>query len=344
MDDAMSQNPSPLVSIIIVNYNEEQFLLPLLESLEQYEPALSKEVIILDNFSITPVASLLQNRFQYVTVIPQLSNEGFGRTSNAGIRMAKGKYVLLLNPDMQLQSDCISRCIRYFESHPDEMIGAVAVRLLGADQQFQRSFFHLAASMLKTLQSNPVYFKLFGNRINKRMRALDEQMHETVSHAPWLCGAFMLMNRETTVKQNFFFDEDFFLYSEDCELGFRMNRKNYCQVYLPDAAILHFGGGSMPYLRRFEQLTISEWLCMMKAHGKFCFFINQLLLLCNLLTGFVLHIRDRLFQRSTFAGKREEILRRKLWQLWRRYTFIILLRFRRAPSASHIMLTYSPVK
>lgn len=337
----MSSERAIQVSIIIVNYHEEQFLVPLLESLQKYEPALSKEVLILDNQSRTPILSLLQNKFDDVTVLPQNGNEGFGRTNNAGMQLAKGKYLLLMNPDMQLESACISHGMRYFESHADQKIGAVAMRLKNPDGSFQRSFFQLAASVRKTLQLNPVYYKLFGNRIKDHTRKLDEQMHESVSHAPWLCGAFLLMHRETVVKEKFFFDEDFFLYSEDCELGHRMRKRGFSLLYLPDESILHFGGGSMPHLKRFEQLTISEWLCMMKVHGKFYFLCNQLLLACNMVMQSMLDARNYLFRKVSYHDKREKVYRQKMWRLWKQFTFRILFDFPKKTSSSRKMLVYS---
>jgi GT2 family glycosyltransferase len=340
----MSSERAIQVSIIIVNYHEEQYLVPLLESLLKYERAVSKEVLILDNQSRTPIPELLQNKFEDVTVFPQKGNKGFGRTNNTGIQLAKGKYLLLMNPDMLLESDCISHCIRYFESQPDRKIGAVAVRLKNPDGSFQRSFFQLAASIKKTWQLNPAYFKLFGNRIKNQTSRHDEQMHEKVSDAPWLCGAFLLMNRETVMTQKFFFDEDFFLYSEDCELTKRMKRKGYRLMFLPDESIVHYGGGSMPHIRRFEQLTISEWLCMMKVHGKFYFLCNQLLLACNMVMQSMLDTRNQVFRKVSYHDKREKIYRQKMWRLWKRYTFRILMGFSRRPSYSQKMLVYSEAR
>ena len=337
----MAGTDSPLLSIIIVNYHEEQFLVPLLESLQQYEPALSREVLILDNQSRTPVAELLQNKFDDVTVLPQSGNEGFGRTNNAGMRLAKGKYLLLMNPDMLLESSCISHALQFLEQHAHQRIGAIGVRLKNPDGSFQRSFFQLAASIKKNLQLNPVYFKLFGNRIKDHARKLDEQMHETVSHAPWLCGAFLLMKRETVLQERFFFDEDFFLYSEDCELGHRMRQRGYALLYLPGESILHFGGGSMPHLKRFEQLTISEWLCMMKVHGKFYFLCNQLLLACNMVMQSMLDARNHLFRKNSYHDKREKVYRQKMWRLWKQFTFMILLRYKSNPSSGKTMLKYT---
>jgi hypothetical protein len=332
---------APLVSIIIVNYGEEQYLLPLLESLRKYEEGLQYEVILLDNYSTTPVPLLLGNRYPEVTVLKQPTNEGFGRTNNTGIKMARGKYLLLLNPDMRLTENCIGRCITYFEQNDPDKTGALSCRLNFADGRLQKSFFRLAASLLNTLQANPVVLKIAGQSISRSAERRDDEQHSKPSEAPWLCGAFLLMRRETVWREHFFFDEDFFLYSEDVELGHRIRRRGYRLLYFPAAAITHFGGGSAPFLRRFDQLTLSEWLCMMKVHGKLYFLINQFLLLLNFLLDGLLFRFATVRGRIRFSDRRAKIIRGRHWRLWRKFTYVILVRYRRRPSSSQSMLTFS---
>jgi hypothetical protein len=337
----MSSSRPPNVSIIIVNYDEEEYLVPLLESIRKQEADLDYEIIIADNHSRTDISRLLGQRFPEAAIHKQPGNDGFARTCNRGMKMARGEFILLLNPDMLLTENCISRCLSGFERHAAGTVGAVSCRLNHPDGRLQKSFFSLSASLMKTIQANPVCLKLFGQNISKAHERRDNLRHDRPGEAPWLCGAFLLMKRETVMRHDLFFDEDFFLYSEDCEWGHRATSKGLKLLYDPHASIVHYGGGSAPFQKRFEQLTISEWLCMMKVHGKFYFLINQLLLLLNFLLDGVLFRLATVRGRIRFSDRRAMIIRRKHMRLWRQFTHLILTRYHRRPSSSKSMLNFS---
>jgi len=336
----MITQDQPLVSIIIVNTHEEKFIAPLIDSIRQIENELRCEIIIMDNDSKGELQSHAEARLPGVKIISIPENVGFCRTNNMGLRAASGNYVLLMNPDTLLKENSITRCMQYLENHLAEKIGAIACRLENADGSLQRSFFRLAASMKRTMQGNAIYIKMFGQRIKHRAERSDDELHQKTSNAPWICGAFLLMRREILMKNSFFLDEDFFLYSDDVELGYRIRSRGYKLIYYPEASITHFGGGNRPYLKRFEQLTISEWLCMMKIHGKMYFLFNQLLLSFNLLTDELLFRSAVLRKKISFNDKREKIIRRRIWLLWEEFTFRILMKFHRKPSSSNFMLKY----
>src|SRR6185503_3037228 len=157
----MIKTDQPLVSIIIVNTHEEKFLIPLIESIERVETELTFEIIIIDNDSKGHLSTLVNIDFPVTNIISLKENVGFCKANNEGLRRAKGKYVLLLNPDTLLLQPSISQCIRYFENHSEEGIGAVGCRLQNSDGSYQKSFFSLGASIKRTLLANVIYIKLF---------------------------------------------------------------------------------------------------------------------------------------------------------------------------------------
>ncbi len=331
----------PLISIIIVNTNDERFLIPCLHSLMQFENSLSKEVIIVDNHSRNDIQLLIGEKFPDVSVIKLEYNAGFCKANNIGLRAAKGKYVLLLNPDTILNSNCITSCIEYFETHLNDNIGAVGCRLNDTNGDLQKSFYWGAATMLHTLQANPVYIKLFGYRIKKKLQERDEKWFSQVSKVNWLCGAFLMMERETLIEKNFFLDEDIFLYSDDVVLGNLIRKEGYSVIYYPETSITHLGGGgTVVSIKKFEQIVISDWLCMMKIHGKFYFLLNQILLLKNIFLNEMFFKKQIIFYPTTIKDLREKLLRKKMWNLWKKYTFIILFQFKRKNSSSGKMLKY----
>ncbi|MCY7410435.1 MAG: glycosyltransferase family 2 protein [Chitinophagales bacterium] len=335
------KSEQPILSIIIVNTNDERFLIPCLQSLMQFENSLSKEVIIVDNHSRNDIQILLGEKFPDVSVIKLEYNAGFCKANNIGLRAAKGKYVLLLNPDTILNSNCISSCIEYFETHSNEHIGAVGCRLNNVKGDLQKSFYWGAATMLHTLQTNPFYIKLFGYRIKKKFQQRDEQWFSQISKVDWLCGAFLMMERETVIEKSFYLDEDIFLYSDDVVFGNLIRRNGYSVIYYPVTSITHLGGGGTDVsIKKFEQIMISDWLCMMKIHGKFYFLANQILLFENIFLNEMFFKKQILFHHAVVKDLREKILRKKTWGLWKKYTFIILFQYKRKNSSSGKMLKY----
>ncbi len=337
-----TSNGSPLVSIIIVNTNEEAFVASCVRSIIQFEPRLHKEIIIVDNASRADVSQWLPQQVPDVRIIRLAENQGFCRANNVGIRQARGAYVLLLNPDTLLLDDAISQCLAFMQQRQQtEKVGAVGCRLIDAKGNMQKSFYWSAVSLWAAVQANPLYMRLFGHAAQRRGEARDAALHSSVNAVPWLCGAFLLMQRSVLEKESFYLDEDFFLYSDDVELGARMRKKGYRLLYYPGAAVVHYGGGgtNVP-TRKFEQLTISKWLCMFKVHGAMYFLLHQMLLLINQCMNELLFWRRHLKGRSTFTDRRHKVIRRVERKLLYRYTFIILFRYWKNQSRS--MLIYCP--
>lgn len=331
----------PLVSIIIVNTNDEKFLINCLTSLKTHEPQLEVEIIIVDNHSKSDIRPLLENYSGDIKILSLDQNVGFCKANNHGIRHAQGEYILLLNPDTVFFEPSISHCIAYFEKHKEEKIGAIGCRLLNEDGTIQKSFYHSAASIIKTLRTNSLFRKFAGNHRKQKIEKHEQELHLSTGTVPWLCGAVLLMSNLTVKERNFFLDEDFFLYSDDCELGYRMRRNGFLPVYFTGTSITHLGGSSTPSLRKFEQLTASEWLCMMKIHGKLYLAVNQLLLMINWMLDEFFFIKKALFHSTSFSERRNKIIRKRLWKLWKRYTLKILFQFSRRPSSSSQMLRYA---
>ncbi len=337
-----THNGSPQVSIIIVNTNEEAFVASCVRSIFQFEPQLSKEIIIVDNASRADVSQWLPQQVPDVRIIRLAENQGFCRANNVGLRQARGAYVLLLNPDTLLLDDAISRCLAFMQQRQQtEKVGAVGCRLIDAKGHVQKSFYWSAVSLWAAVQANPLYLRLCDHAAQRRGEARDAALHSSVNAVPWLCGAFLLMQRSVLEKESFYLDEDFFLYSDDVELGARMRKRGYKLLYYPGAAVIHYGGGGTNVsTRKFEQLTISKWLCMFKVHGAMYFLFHQLLLLINQCMCELLFRRRYWRRRTTFTDRRQKVMRRIERKLIYRYTFVILFRFRKNRSGQ--MLIYRP--
>src|SRR5258706_1247887 len=107
-----------LLSVIIVNYNVRHFLEQCLFSVKKAMADLQGEVFVIDNNSSDDSINYLRPKFPGINFISNKENIGFGKACNQGIKPAKGKYILFLNPDTIVPEDCFAKCIDFFDSHP----------------------------------------------------------------------------------------------------------------------------------------------------------------------------------------------------------------------------------
>ena len=167
--------------------------------------------------------------------------------------MATGKYILFLNPDTIVPEDCFIKCISFLEQHSNA--GAIGVKMIDGSGKFLKESKRAFPSPLTSL------YKLFGfSRLFPRSKTfsryhlghLDENK---INEIDVLAGAFMMIKKEVLDKVGSF-DEIFFMYGEDVDLSYRIQKAGYKNYYFPETQILHFKGestrkGSMNYVRMF---------------------------------------------------------------------------------------------
>lgn len=231
----------PDVSVLIVNYNVKDYLLQCLRSVKLSEGTASFEIIVVDNASSDNSIDELHEIFPDVIWIELPENIGFGRGNNIGLERCKGKYVLFLNPDTLIAHNTIQTMVDYLETHPD--VGLAGCKVLNADGTFQlacrRGLPTPWASFCKLfgLQSLFPNSPLFA-RYNLTFMPVDETYDVDA-----LIGAFM-MGPLTVIKSLNGFDPDFFMYGEDLDLCYRVQKRGYHVRYVHTTSIVHFKGES----------------------------------------------------------------------------------------------------
>lgn len=195
------------LSIIIVNYNVKEFLQNLLQSIEKASANLSVETIIVDNASDDGSIEMLHKNFPQIKLIENKKNVGFGSANNQALEIAKGKYILLLNPDTIVKEDTFSEMIKFFETHPEA--GMAGCRVLNPDGTLQlacrRGFPGPWTSFTKVTGLSKIFPKSkFFARYN--LTFLDENQTYEVDA---ISGSFMMLRNEV-YKNIGGFDPDFF--------------------------------------------------------------------------------------------------------------------------------------
>lgn len=229
------------ISIIIVNYNVKLFLDQCLRSVDEALDGINAETIIVDNDSIDGSVAHIQEHFPWVKLIANKENVGFAAANNIAIREARGKYILLLNPDTIIEKDTLKKSFDFMESRTD--CGAVGVRMIDGNGKFlpesKRGFPSPFASLMRLTGLSRLFPKSrLINRYNLGFLPEDE-----INEIDVLCGAYMFIRKEALDRVGLL-DEAFFMYGEDIDLSYRIQKGGYSIYYLPTTTIVHFKGES----------------------------------------------------------------------------------------------------
>lgn len=252
----------------------EQCLLAVIASLKD----ISGEIIIIDNGSTDGSDSFFPNRFPNVKYIYNKENKGFAAANNQGISVATGEYLLLLNPDTLLPEDCIKRCISFLQSKDNN--AALGIRMIDGGGRFlkesKRAFPDPMTSLYKLSGLAALFPK---SRIFARyyLGHLDEHSNQEVDV---LAGAFMMLPRKV-LKEVKGFDEAFFMYGEDIDLSYRIQKAGFSNYYFAESTIIHFKGestkkGSLNYVKMFYKamsIFVKKHYGLSRA-GVFNFFLQ----------------------------------------------------------------------
>lgn len=246
------------LSIIIVNYNVKYFLEHCLLSVFRACEGLKAEVFVVDNASSDGSVAMVQARFPQAILLANTNNVGFAKANNQAVAMAKGEYILYLNPDTILPEDCLQKCYAYMQAHPQA--GALGCRLVDGKGAFlpesKRGFPSAAVAFYKISGLSGLFPR--SRRFNQyHLGYLAE--HETHS-VDVLVGCFMFC-RKSVIDQVGSFDETYFMYGEDIDLSYRIKQAGFENVYFPETTVIHYKGestkkGSLNYVRMFYQAMI----------------------------------------------------------------------------------------
>ena len=242
-----------MLSIVIVNYNVKYFLEQCLYSLQKSASGIDTEIIVVDNLSNDGSVEYLRSRFPEVQFFINDTNLGFSRASNKGLSYTHGKYILFLNPDTLLSENTLEKCISFFEHHKNA--GALGVKMIDGAGKFLKESKRSFPSPLTS------FYKLFGlSQLFPRSKIFNHyyagHLDKNKNHeVDVLAGAFMMIRKEVIDKLGGF-DEDFFMYGEDIDLSYRIQKRGFKNYYLAETEIIHFKGestrrGSLNYVRMF---------------------------------------------------------------------------------------------
>lgn len=227
------------LSVIIVNWNTKEELRACLRSIHEGD-GVRVEIIVVDNASEDSSVEMLKNEFPGVRVIENEANYGFARAANIGIRASSGRYVLLLNPDTEVQPLAFPALVRFGDENPG--IGIVGPKILNPNGTLQyscRRFPTIGAAIFR----NTLLGRLFPQNPYTRDYLMIRWDHRETMDVDWVSGAAMLIRRRM-LEEIGLLDERFYMYCEDVDLAYRAWKKGWRVTYYPHVHVTHVIGRS----------------------------------------------------------------------------------------------------
>lgn len=311
------------LSVVIVNYNVKYFLEQCLISVFKSIKGIDAEVFVVDNASADGSCQMVKQRFPKAILIENKENFGFSYANNQAIRLAKGDFVLLLNPDTVVEEDTFGKCIAFMLNHPGA--GSLSVKMIDGKGKFLPESKRALPSPLVS------FYKIFGlSRLFPHSKVFGKyhlgHLNENETHEiEILPGAFMFIRREALNKVGLL-DETFFMYGEDIDLSYRILKGGYKNYYYPDTTIIHYKGestkkGSVNYVLVFyKAMMIFARKHFSKKNASLYIFLIYLAIYFRAGLSIVKRFVSRIFQPAFDAGLMAAGFA-LIIPLWQRYRF-----------------------
>lgn len=255
---------APLVSIVVVSWNTRELLRRCLESVARSE--LPCELIVVDNASVDGSAEMVRREYPSASLVQSDTNLGFGKANNLALKQARGEYVLLLNPDAELESGSLERLVDALRRRPDAAVaGPLVVNADGSVQSTRRRF---PRGVTPFVESTMVQRWLSPKHPILRDYYVSDRGDDEPQDVDWLVGACLLVRR-SAIDQVGGFDERFFMYFEETDWCRRFKQVGWAVVFEPSARARHLGGQSSDQapLRRHCEFNESKCRYVRKWHG-----------------------------------------------------------------------------
>jgi len=229
------------ISIIIVNYNTEEHLIKCINSLQKIDNDVKYEIIVVDNNSTNTEIKSFDKLFPNVRFLFRNINDGFGAGCNYGVKYAVGKYLLFINPDIELIDKCFEILMSFLEINKN--VGLISGLQIDRQENILNCFNDYPNFMWELYHLIGFGYEQKIRKLNTRKEILKNENFEV----DWFHGAFLFLSKEDFENAGKF-NEDYFMYYEDVELCFNIkHRLNKTIVCLPMIRIFHQARSSLDH-------------------------------------------------------------------------------------------------
>ena len=260
------------LSIVIVSWNTNKILNNCLDSIKKYPPNLDHEIWVVDNASTDGSVQMVEENFPAVKLIRNDRNVGFAPANNQAIAQAQGEYLLLLNSDTIVRPGALQTLVRFMDANPKA--GGAGSLLLNPDDSLQTSCYP-APTLARE------FWRLFHLDRLRTYGVYDMgswQLKET-REVEVVQGACLILRR-SAVDAVGPLDTDYFMYTEEVDLCYRLRKSDWPLYWIPQAEVIHLGGQSTRMVagEMFLQLYRSKVQFFRKNHGRFSALVYKVIL------------------------------------------------------------------
>jgi GT2 family glycosyltransferase len=258
--------PSVDVSILIVNWNALTYLRNCLHSIADQTRVCTYEIIVVDNDSHDGSQEMLRTEFPSVTTVFNEENVGFAGGNNQAMRIARGRYVLLLNPDTLVLDGAIDTCVAYADELRHDNVGVIGCQVWEDADTIQNTCFQFPSPLNTLLNLLGVTNRFPNSRFLSRSDMgwwdrRDEREVDVVS------GMFMLVRREALDEVGLM-DEAYFMYAEEADWCYRFWQSGWRCVFTPRARIMHLEGGGKSTALASARMYVHLQKSILRFHRK----------------------------------------------------------------------------
>lgn len=293
------------LSIVIPTYNARSWVEQTIRSIQEHAPSFPYEVLLVDDCSTDRTNEAVESAFPAVRVIRHTTNQGFSKSTNSGLRVARGEYILMLNNDTLVHPGALEKLVDFLETRTD--VGVVGPRVLSRDGSLQQQ----CRRRIPTPWAALLYLSGIAGLFPKSPRLARYLITEADEHATLevdaVSGCCMLARR-AVVDRIGYFDEEFFLYGEDLDYCHRTKLAGWRVFYFPDAVITHFGGQGGTAKRRLNstiQFYRAMWLFYRKHRAPQAFLPERALVYSGIAMKGALAVAVNAMRRSGTPGSRK---------------------------------------
>lgn len=240
------------LSIVIINFNTKKLTQECIASIKRFTSKLTYEIILVENSSEKKEFVKLPG----IKIINPGKNLGFTGGNVAGMKLAKGKFVLILNSDTLIHDNVLTEMVSWMDKNPQIGIGSCSLKNKDGSLQSTGGYFPTLLRVFSwmTIQDLP-----FVDNFIPPFHPKSTNFYHKEKELDWLTGAFMMIRREV-IDQIGYFDEEYFMYTEDTDYCFRARQKGWQVYYNPAWSITHLGGASstkeFPLLSEFKNVKL----------------------------------------------------------------------------------------
>ena len=224
------------ISIVLITWKMKNLLAKLLDSVKDFSKGFSYEIIVVDNNSQDGTIELIENKYPEIVLIKNKENLGVAPARNIGMKQTKGKYVLILDADMQLKENSILKMFEFMEENLScGLVGSKLIYENGDLQYSCKRFPSLMSLFARRLEG----INLVRNSKILTHHIMSDWDHKSVNEVDYVIGACQFIRSEVIEKIGYY-DDKIFYGPEDLDFCLRVWRAGWQVIYFPKTSITHF--------------------------------------------------------------------------------------------------------